>query len=168
MSRTRFNTMNCSVAQALEVLGDWWTLLIIRDAFLGVRRFSDFQQSLGIAKNILSKRLQHLVENDILEKIEVQNRGSQYEYQLTAKGKDLYTTMTAIRQWSDQWIVGKGNEPLLFKDTRTGKVIPRVKVLDAEGNPIPKQYLSIEPGPGADTHLLERFEEATQGVSSKH
>ena len=157
MSRKRFKDMNCSIAQALEVLGDWWTLLIIRECFLGTRRFSDFEKHLGIAKNILSNRLQHLVENNILEKIEVQQRGSRYEYQLTAQGKDLYTTISAIRQWSDKWIMGKGNEPLLVKDSRTGKPIPAVKVLDSEGKVIQQQHLEIVPGPAADQEMLDRF-----------
>lgn len=157
MSRKRFEEMNCSIAQALEVLGDWWTFLIIREAFLGTRRFSDFQQYLGIARNILSSRLRHLVDHNVLEKVEVRQRGSRYEYQLTDQGRDLFTTITALRQWSDKWIIGKGEEPLLVRDSRTGKQLPPVKVLDQAGKPIKPEYLSVEPGPGADSKTKQRF-----------
>ena len=150
MSRKRFDEMNCAIAQALEVLGDWWTFLIIRDAFLGVSRFSDFQQSLGIAKNVLSNRLQHLVAHDVLEKVEVKRRGCQYEYRLTPQGKDLYTTITALRQWSDKWIMGAGREPILVNDSRTGKPVPQVRVLDSNGAAIPAHCVEVVPGPGAN------------------
>ncbi|WP_218943405.1 winged helix-turn-helix transcriptional regulator [Exilibacterium tricleocarpae] len=149
--------MNCSIARALEVLGDWWTFLIIRECFVGTRRFSDFQTNLGIAKNILSNRLQHLVDHGVLERVEVQQRGSRHEYWLTDQGKDLYTTLTALREWSDKWIMGKGKEPIVVKDSRTGKPVPPVKVLDYEGKPVNPKYLSIEPGPGADVETRKRF-----------
>src|SRR5690349_8212710 len=110
--RRRFHDENCSVAQALEVLGDWWTLLIIRDAFLGIRRFADFELHLGISKNVLTKRLGHLVEHGVLERVDAGTHGERYEYVLTSKGKDLITLLTALRQWGDRWIYGEGNEPV--------------------------------------------------------
>ena len=79
MGRKRFDEMNCGVAQALEALGDWWTLLIIRNAFLGMRRFADFEADLGIAKNVLTKRLEHLVEHGILERVDAGQHGSRFE-----------------------------------------------------------------------------------------
>ncbi len=161
MFRTRFDTMNCAIAQALDVIGDGWTFLIIRDAFLGIRRFSDFEQNLGIAKNVLSKRLQHLVDHNVLEKVEVNQRGSQYEYQLTAQGKDLYTVMTSLRQWSDKWILGAGNEPLVIKDKRTGKAIPKVRVLDSQGKRIPSACIEVVVGPGANASLAQRIKTST-------
>ena len=90
MSRKRFEAMNCGVAQALEQVGDWWTLLIVRDAFFGLRRFSEFQESLGIAKNILSDRLHKLVEHGVLEKKRLPESGQRYAYTLTPETfKDL-------------------------------------------------------------------------------
>ena len=80
MGRTRFSEMNCGIGQALEALGDWWTLLIVRDAFFGARRFRDFESSLGIAKNILSVRLQHLVDHGIFERVDVGSEGHRFEY----------------------------------------------------------------------------------------
>jgi DNA-binding HxlR family transcriptional regulator len=83
MKRNGFGQMNCGIAQALDALGDWWTLLIVRDAFFGARRFGEFQRNLGIAKNILSARLAHLVEHEIFERIDVGSGGERFEYRLT-------------------------------------------------------------------------------------
>jgi DNA-binding HxlR family transcriptional regulator len=142
--RRRFHDQNCSVAQALEVLGDWWTLLIIRDAFLGVRRFADFELRLGISKNVLTKRLTHLVAHQVLERVDAGTHGERYEYVLSSKGKDLITLLTALRQWGDRWIYGEGNEPVRVIDRRTGRPIPRVRLLDEVGEPLRGRDLSIE------------------------
>ena len=115
MARRSNEQENCSIARALALLGDGWTMLILRDAFLGVRRFASFQSRLGISKNVLSDRLQFLVEHEILTRVEVGVHGSRFEYQMTPKGKDLATVFTALRQWGDRWIFGPGNEPLLVK-----------------------------------------------------
>ncbi len=150
--------MNCGVAQALEALGDWWTLLIVRDAFFGVRRFADFQADLGIAKNILSSRLQHLVEHEILEKVDVGRQGSRFEYRLTEKGEALLPVLTALREWSDDWVFGKGNEPVVVRDRRTRRRVPKLEVRDAEGRRLTRRDLRTEPGPGASPATRARFE----------
>lgn len=108
MERASFKDMPCSVAQCLEVVGEWWTLLIIRDAFLGVRTFVAFQSSLGISRNVLTQRLNHLVEEDIMEKVLYQERPARYEYRLTEKGQDLWAVLTAMRQWGDRWAAPDG------------------------------------------------------------
>jgi DNA-binding HxlR family transcriptional regulator len=152
MGRKRFAEMNCGIAQALEALGDWWTLLIVRDAFFGTRRFSDFEKSLGIAKNILSSRLAHLVEHEIFAK-------SDNEYRLTAKGEALLPLLTAMREWSDEWVFGKGGEPVIVKDRRTNRRLPKMRVTDADGNELTRRDLRTVPGPGASEatrRLLER------------
>jgi DNA-binding HxlR family transcriptional regulator len=146
--RRRFHDQFCSVAQALEILGDWWTLLIIRDAFLGVRRFADFEQRLQISKNILSKRLAHLIEHGVLERVEVGRHGPRQEYVLTAKGRDLFTVITALRQWGDRWIYGEGAEPIRVVDRRTGRSIPRVRVLDEDGKLLRGADIEIRLGAG--------------------
>ncbi|HTO07403.1 MAG TPA: helix-turn-helix domain-containing protein [Myxococcota bacterium] len=152
MGRKRFSQMNCGIAQALEALGDWWTLLIVRDAFFGTRRFSDFEKSLGIAKNILSRRLAHLVEHGIFA-----HDGA--EYRLTPKGEALLPLLTAMREWSDEWVFGPGGEPVIVRDRRTGRRLPRMRVTDADGNEVTRRDLRSEPGPGASAatrRLLER------------
>lgn len=142
MGRKRFTDMNCGIAQALEALGDWWTLLIVRDAFFGARRFSDFEKSLGIAKNILSNRLARLVEHGIFAKDDA-------EYRLTPKGEALLPLLTAMRDWSDEWVFGKGAEPVIVKDRRTGRRLPKLRVTDADGNAVTRRDLRTVPGPGA-------------------
>lgn len=156
MSRTRFADMNCGIGQALEVFGDWWTLLIIRDAFFGVRRFADFERSLGIAKNILSARLQHLVDHEIFEKVDVGSEGQRFEYRLTDKGEALLPVLTALREWSDDWVFGRGHEPVVMFD-RSGKRVPKMKLTSSEGKVLTRRDLRARPGPGADNDTLRRL-----------
>ncbi len=155
--RTRFDGKNCSIARALEVLGDWWTFLVVREAFLGTRRFADFEANLGISKNVLAQRLEHLVKHGVFERVDAGEYGTRYEYVLTPMGKDLVTVMTALRQWGDRWIFGPGNEPVLVHDRRTGKPIPRQVVRDARGEPLRGRDMELRPGPGADRATAERF-----------
>jgi DNA-binding HxlR family transcriptional regulator len=150
MSRRRFEDMNCGIGQALEAFGDWWSLLIIRDAFFGARRFAQFQKNLDISTNILTNRLAHLVEHEILERVDAGTHGEHYEYQLTERGRDLLPVLTAMRDWSDRWVFGRGNEPLVVRDRRTGKRLPRLVLRDAEGREVGLRDLMSEPGPGSN------------------
>jgi DNA-binding HxlR family transcriptional regulator len=102
-----YEGQNCSIARALEVVGERWTLLIIRDAFLGLRRFDQFQESLGIARNVLTDRLARLVQEGILERVRYSERPERYEYRLTAKGRDLAITLAGLRQWGDKYLSEK-------------------------------------------------------------
>ena len=167
MSRTRFADMNCGIARALEALGDWWTLLIVRDAFFGVRRFGDFEANLGIAKNILSDRLAHLVEHGIFARQAVGESGQRFEYRLTEKGEALLPLLTALRDWSDEWVFGRGHEPVVVKDRKSGRRIPKLRVTDAEGRVLSRRDLRTEPGPGASgetIRLLERPRSGREGA----
>lgn len=157
MGRKRFNDMTCSIAQALDAFGDWWSLLIIRDAFFGIRRFSDFQQNLGIAKNILSERLGWLVEQGILVRQDVGQTGQRFEYELTPKGEALLPVLTALREWSDQWVYGQGHEPLVVTERKTGKRVPTIKVKNADGRSLQRADLRSLPGPGADDSVHALF-----------
>jgi DNA-binding HxlR family transcriptional regulator len=166
MRRRRFDRMNCGIAQALDALGDWWTLLIVRDAFFGARRFSEFQRSLGIAKNILSARLQHLVEHGIFERVDVGNDGERFEYRLTEKGEALLTVLTALREWSDEWVFGRGHEPVIVRDRRTGRRVARLRVTDADGAPLTRRDLRTEPGPGASPETIRLLSHRPREVRS--
>jgi len=159
-TRRRFTDENCSVAQALEVLGDWWTLLIVREAMFGTRRFADFAAELGISKNILTRRLEHLVDRGVLERIDAGVHGTRYEYALTAMGKDLVTVVTALRQWGDRWVLGEGHEPLVVNDRRTGRPIPRLRLLGEDGEPLRARDLEVRAGPGASRRTRERLRRA--------
>jgi DNA-binding HxlR family transcriptional regulator len=147
--RNRFDKMNCSIAQALEVLGDWWTLLVVREAFFGTRRFSDFQSNLGISKNVLAQRLSHLVERGVFARVDVGEHGTHFEYALTPMGKDLATVMTALRQWADRWVIGEGKEPLVVLDRRTGRPIPPLRIRGEDGEVLRPRDMDMRPGPGA-------------------
>lgn len=157
MSRKRFDDMNCSVAQSLEVLGDWWTLLIVREAFFGTTRFADFERALGIAKNILTNRLDHLVEHEIFTREAVAPSGKRHEYRLTHKGRDLLTVLTALREWSDRWVYGEDNEPLIVCDRRTGRRAAPLRIRDQDGHVIPGRELVSRPGPGASDETIARY-----------
>jgi DNA-binding HxlR family transcriptional regulator len=112
MRRTSFADMECSIARTLEVVGEWWTMLVIREAFNGVRRFDDFQARLGIARNVLATRLQSLVEHGILERRLYQDRPERFEYRLTAKGFDLYPVLISLMHWGDKWQAGSEGPPV--------------------------------------------------------
>jgi DNA-binding HxlR family transcriptional regulator len=108
VERKSFRDVNCSVAQTLELIGEWWTLLIIRDTFMGVTRFDDFQRRLGISRNVLNQRLTRLVDEGILRKVPYQDRPVRYDYRLTEKGIDLWPVITAVRQWGDKYAAPNG------------------------------------------------------------
>jgi DNA-binding HxlR family transcriptional regulator len=164
MGRKRFAQMNCGIAQALEALGDWWTLLIVRDAFFGARRFGDFQRSLGIAKNVLSRRLQHLVEHGIFERVDIGAAGERYEYRLTPKGEALLTVLTAFREWSDEWVFGRGNEPVVVRDRSTGRRVAKLRLTASDGTPLTRRDLLTEAGPGASAQTIRRFARAAKAT----
>ena len=133
----------CSVSLALSEVGDWWSLMIIRNAMYGTRRFSDFQQQLGIARNILSERLERLVTNGILRRVNVAEQGRRFEYRLTDKGRDLFVVLTALRQWGDRWI--NHEQKLDLRDRASGRPIRQVKVLDGDGEPLRLHQVMVGP-----------------------
>ncbi len=120
MRRTSFAGMNCSVARTLEVVGEWWTMLVMREAFNGVRRFDDFQGRLGIARNVLAARLQRLVNSGILERRLYQERPERYEYRLTEKGFDLYPVLLSLMRWGDRWMAGPEGPPVRLMHEKCG------------------------------------------------
>ena len=136
MARKRFDDSNCSVARALNQVGDWWSLLIVLHAMYGTRRFVDFQQQLGIAKNILCDRLAKLVDNEVLRKVDVGEHGSRFEYRLTEKGRDLFPVVVALRQWGDKWNPSPDGQPLDLRDRDSGQPIQPVTVQNTQGQPL--------------------------------
>jgi DNA-binding HxlR family transcriptional regulator len=162
MGRKRFGNINCGIGQALEVVGDWWSLMIVRDAVFGACRFGDFEKSLGIAKNILTNRLDHLVEHGIFEKVDVGSAGTHFEYHLTDKGDALLPVLIALREWADEWVFGRGHEPILILDRRTGKRVPKIRVRASDGRPLSRRDLQPVPGPGASKDTIGRFQSSRQ------
>jgi DNA-binding HxlR family transcriptional regulator len=146
MLEREYPGQNCSLARALEIVGERWTLLIIRDAFFGLRRFEQFQESLGIARNVLTDRLNWLVDEGILERIRYGERPIRHEYQPTPKGRDLLLPLTAVRQWGDKYLSPK--PPALLRRQSDSQQV--VAALVAEGPAVlPAEELELVPGPGA-------------------
>ena len=112
MRRTAFADWPCSLARSVDLLGDWWTPLVLRDAYYGVRRFEDFQRSLGIGRNILTQRLNRLVDEGMLERRPYQDRPVRHEYILTDKGRDFFPVVAAIVRWGDRWLAGDEGPPV--------------------------------------------------------
>jgi DNA-binding HxlR family transcriptional regulator len=135
----------CSVARTLEIVGDRWTWLLVRDAFLGLSRFAEFRDSLGIAPNVLADRLGRLVDEGVLERVPYSTRPTRYEYRLTEKGLDLFTALNAIREWGDRHV---SPAPMRLLRRRTdGSAV--VAALVPEGTPaVPLDDLELVPGPG--------------------
>ena len=123
MLHNTYEGQTCSVARTLEIVGERWTLLILRDAFLGVRRFDDFQRNLGIARNVLNTRLQRLVDAGLLERRRYQDRPARYEYRLTDKGLDLWPALVALMQWGDRHAATEDGPPLRLEHRDCGGVM---------------------------------------------
>ncbi len=139
----------CSVARTLSVVGDRWTLMILRDCFMKVRRFDDFQARLGIGRPILSDRLQKLVDSFVLTKLAYQTKPLRYEYRLTQKGLDLHPVIMAIVHWGDTHMVGKKGRPVLHRHTACGHPFDPVLVCSHCSGALSPREVVIEPGPGA-------------------
>jgi DNA-binding HxlR family transcriptional regulator len=133
MRRTSFSDMNCSVARTLEQVGEWWTLLIIREAFFGTRRFGEFQAHLGIAPNVLSARLQSLVGHGILRAVSESENGRVLDYRLTDKGRDLFPVIVALLQWGDRHAPVPGGPPVRIVDRERGHPIAPMQVRSEDG-----------------------------------
>jgi DNA-binding HxlR family transcriptional regulator len=149
MRRTSFSEMNCSVAQCLEVIGEWWSMLIVRDASLGVSRFDDFQSRLGISRNVLQQRLTHLVDHGVLERVAYQQHPPRHDYRLTDKGRDLWPVLAAMRQWGDRWAAPDG-PPLEVVHRGCGHVMHVEPRCSECGEQLELRQLRAVPGPAFD------------------
>lgn len=125
----------CPSARSLDVIGDWWSLLIVRDAFDGLTRFGEFQKSLGIAKNILTERLRTLVSSGILELVPTSEGGVRMEYRLTPMGKDLFPVMVALRQFGERHLFAPAEDHSLLVDRASGQPV-HLDIRAADGRPI--------------------------------
>jgi DNA-binding HxlR family transcriptional regulator len=137
----------CSIARALEVVGERWTILILRDAFLGVRRFDDFQRSLGIARNVLNARLLRLVESGLLERRRYQERPERFEYRLTDAGLDLWPALFALMRWGDRHLADEAGPPMVLEHRDCGGTIDERRVCARCGAGVGARDVRAEPGP---------------------
>ncbi|MFN2525176.1 MAG: winged helix-turn-helix transcriptional regulator [Actinomycetota bacterium] len=146
MTPADFAAMECSVARTLDAIGDRWSLLIIRDAFYGVRRFDAFQRDLGVARNILTDRLQKLVDKGVLERRPYEERPPRYEYRLTEQGRDLVGVVLAMMRWGDRW-TGEGGAPVSIIHTTCGHVTQPVVACSECGGELHLEDLLADPIP---------------------
>ena len=148
MRQTSFAGFHCSLARSLDVMGDWWTPLIVRDLFLGVDRFDDLVADLGISRNLLTARLAGLVEHGIVERQRYSERPPRDRYRLTEAGRELMTILAALTAWGDRWETPPGGPPVLFQHQACGhRFTPRVACSHC-GEPITAEELEVLPGPG--------------------
>ncbi len=138
---------NCSIARTLEVVGERWTLLIVRDALLGAQRFDEFQASLGIARNVLSDRLASLVDHEIFERVPYQERPVRHEYRLTTKGRELGLAVVALMQWGDKYEAPDG-PPRVARHRGCGGRVAAQLMCARCGRRITRGGMGFEPGPG--------------------
>src|SRR4029453_1492855 len=143
----------CSLARTVAVIGDRWSLLILRECFLRTRRFEAFQSALGITRHLLAERLKKLVRTRVLRRLPYQESPTRYEYILTQKGLDLYPIMMALVHWGDTHMVDERGRPLLHEHRKCGKAFDPVMVCSECGEPLSAKEVHVHPGPGARTAL---------------
>ncbi|MXV44357.1 transcriptional regulator [Saccharibacter sp. 17.LH.SD] len=145
VKREHFSAAICPISRALDHIGDRWTLLIIRDAFDGKARFTEFQSSLGIARNILTDRLRSLVENDIMYTAPTKSGSAYQEYRLTYRGKKLFPLMVALRQWGEEFLYSANEHHSLLIDLETGEELPIMQPINMSGRFVdPDRVLVVE------------------------
>jgi DNA-binding HxlR family transcriptional regulator len=145
-----YDNQNCSIARTLEVMGERWTMLVLREAFLGRRRFDEYAERLGIARNVLSSRLAHLVDHGVLEKVRYQQRPARFEYRLTDKGRDLWPVLFALLRYGDRHYAPDG-PPMLVTHRGCGGELTDRRVCVRCGAEVQSADVEAHRGPGAVT-----------------
>ena len=148
---------DCPLVGMMNVFGDYWTWLIVREAFYGASRFSEFAHYTGMARNLLSDRLSMLVAEGIFEKRDIGRSGRRYAYKLTEKGRTLQTVVVAMFQWSNKHLYGEGREPITLIERETGAPLPPVALRAEDGRELTYRDLVAAPGPGASEATKRRL-----------
>jgi DNA-binding HxlR family transcriptional regulator len=148
MKRTSFARMHCSLARGLDLIGDWWSPLIVRDLFLGVARFDELVEDLGISRNLLTRRLNGLVRNGIVERRAYQRKPKRYAYRLTEAGRDLVPAILALTAWGDRWARPKEGSPMLFVHRTCGRRFEPQVTCSACGEVVSADAVETLAGPG--------------------
>ncbi|OLF08631.1 winged helix-turn-helix transcriptional regulator [Actinophytocola xanthii] len=151
MRRTSFARWPCSIARTMDLLGDQWTLLVLREAFHGVRRFDQFQAALGIARNTLTERLDRLTGAGLLDRVRYQERPARYEYPLTEMGRDFFPALAAIIRWGDRWLDDGAGPPALLHHLDCDRATEADVNCAHCGSALTSERVRFEPGPGLAT-----------------
>ncbi len=155
MKRTTFANWPCSVARTVDLIGDWWTPLVLREAYYGTTRFDDFERVLGLSRNVLTQRLTRLVEEEMLVKVRYSERPARYEYRLTDKGRDFFPVLAAIQRWGDDWLAPESGAPVVLHHTACDHDT-RAEVVCAHcREPLRHEQISAKLGPGFPERLRE-------------
>ena len=148
MQRTSFGEMACSIARTMDVIGEPWSPLIVRNIYIGITRFDQLQHSLGISRKVLAERLRWLTENNVLERREYSGKPPRYEYVLTVKGLELFEVLMVMVRWGDKWLAGEAGPPVLYRHHACGR-ISHVELHCSEcGKPMSATDIDVLPGPG--------------------
>jgi DNA-binding HxlR family transcriptional regulator len=147
VKRTSLEKAECPIARSLDAIGDWWSLLIIRDALLGIRRFSEFQKNIGLAKNILTVRLRTLVDQGILKTAPASDGSAYQEYVLTAKGRGVFPVLVALRQWSEEFSCDADGFATLLVDREKGRPVRRLELRAQDGRLLGDGDTELRPSP---------------------
>jgi DNA-binding HxlR family transcriptional regulator len=156
MERTNFGNMQCPIARSLERVGEWWSILILRDALHGVSRFDEFQKSLSIAPNMLTRRLSALVESGLLERRRYSDRPARYEYVLTPRGREFRPVLIALLAWGNKHFATEGPSVLLA-DRKSGAIAEPVVVDRSSGRLLNETEFHYVPGPAASERTRRRL-----------
>ena len=165
MHRKNFGRMACPIARSLARVGEWWSMLILRDALHGVRRFDEFQSGLGIAPNMLARRLSALVEAGLLERRRYCERPPRYEYVPTARGRDFHPVLVLLLAFGNKHFAPEGASVLLV-NRRTGAAVNPILVDRATGRPIKEPDYAFAPGPAASDRVRRRYSGGKRGASA--
>ena len=149
MRRTSFEHDECPIARSLDAIGDWWSMLIIRDAMLGRRRFGEFQKSLGLAKNILATRLRMLVDQGILKLAPASDGSAYQEYVLTDKGRGIFPVLVALRQWSEEFDDHPEDIATILVDRKNGRPVRKLELRSQDGRLLEAADTTLKPQPAA-------------------
>ncbi len=153
MKRTSFARWPCSIARTVDLLGDWWTPLVLRECFYGLTRFEDIQGSLGIGRNVLTGRLKRLALEGLLERKLYQRRPDRFEYHLTPKGRDFFPVLLAMLRWGDRWLDGERGIPIRLRHVTCGHATHAEVVCSECGERLEPEAIQAELGPGFPAKL---------------
>jgi DNA-binding HxlR family transcriptional regulator len=156
MQRKSFSRQQCPVARSLDCVGEWWSIVILRDAFHGLSRFEEFQKSLGIASNMLSRRLKALVKNGLFERREYQRRPRRYEYVLTKRGRDFFPVILTLTTWGNRHL-GGGDVAVRLVDRTSGKLVEPVLVDRGTRKALDIDNITLAAGPAAGPRIRARI-----------
>ena len=149
MQRTKFGEMACSIARTVDVIGEPWSPLIVRNIYIGITRFDQLQQSLSISRKVLAERLRWLTETGVLERREYSARPARYEYVLTAKGLELFDVLMVMVRWGDKWLAGEAGPPVLYRHHACGQISHVDLHCSVCDQPMHATDIDVLPGPGA-------------------